>query len=133
MNEEHNPNTGQRLVKLSAQLVNFKLRVQAHAWHPATDLFETSEDFMVKVEIAGMCEDNFTLHYEGNLLTIAGQRKLSNPEGAFHRLEIPYGDFITSVEIPANIRRDDIQASYQDGFLIVRLPKAQPINIPIQE
>lgn len=119
----------QGTIKISAQIL---MRVTPHAWHPATDLFETAEEYIIKVEIAGMREDEIQVSVEGSRVVIAGQRSLVNPEGAFHRLEIPYGDFSTIVELPNDIRREDIEAIYQNGFLTIRLPKARPVNIEIK-
>jgi len=119
-------------IKVTAQILNLKFRVTQHAWHPATDLFETADEYLVKVEIAGMNEDGFAVSVEGNVIQIAGQRPLNNPEGAFHRLEIPYGDFSTTVSIPGDIQIEKIEAYYQNGFLTIRLPKAKPVNIEIK-
>jgi len=119
-------------IKVTAHLINLKLRLTPHAWHPATDLFETPDEYIIKVEIAGMKEEDFLVSVEGATVLVAGQRPLVNPEGAFHRLEIPYGDFSTTVEIPHDIRREGIEAVYQNGFLTIRLPKAHPVNIEIK-
>ncbi len=119
----------QGTIKVTAQIL---MRVTPHAWHPATDLFETSDEYIIKVEIAGMREDEIQVSVEGSKVVVAGRRSLVNPEGAFHRLEIPYGDFSTIVELPHDIRREDIEAIYQNGFLTIRLPKARPVNIEIK-
>lgn len=119
----------QGTIKVTAQIL---MRVTSHAWHPATDLFETAEEYIIKVEIAGMREDEIQVSVEGSKVVVAGRRSLVNPEGAFHRLEIPYGDFSTIVELPNDIRREDIEAIYQNGFLTIRLPKARPVNIEIK-
>ncbi len=118
-------------IKITAQFLNIRMRLTSHAWHPATDLFETPDEYIIKVEIAGMNEEDILVSVEGSTVLIAGQRPLVNPEGAFHRLEIPYGDFSTLVEIPRDIRRENIEAVYQNGFLTIRLPKDIPVNIEI--
>lgn len=119
---------GQGTIKVTAQIL---MRVTPHAWHPATDLFETADEYIIKVEIAGMKEEDILVSVEGSTVVIAGQRPLVNPEGAFHRLEIPYGDFSAIVDIPHDIRREGIEAFYQNGFLTIRLPKAQSVNVEI--
>jgi HSP20 family protein len=119
-------------IKVSGQIVNLKLRFTPHAWHPATDLFETPQEYLIKIEIAGMREEDFTVCMEDNTLMVSGERPLVNRDGAFHRLEIPYGEFNTTVDIPNDIDHNKIQATYENGFLIIRLPKIQPVNIKVK-
>jgi HSP20 family molecular chaperone IbpA len=46
-------------------------------------------------------------------------------------MEIPYGQFETTVRLPRAIDQDRIEATYQNGFLKVRLPKAKPRQVPV--
>ena len=43
---------------------------------------------------------------------------------AYHLAGILYGEFRLEVAVLGNIRRDDVEASYDNGMLIVVLPKA---------
>lgn len=132
MNDFEKEEHPQGSIKVTAQIINLKLRFTPHAWHPATDLFETPDEYIIKVEIAGMQEEDFTVSIEGNTVLVSGVRPLVSPEGAFHRLEIPYGDFNTMVNIPNDIVQENIVATYQTGFLTIRLPKSQPVNIKVK-
>ena len=132
MDDFENRAQPRRTIKVSEQIVNLKFRYTPHAWHPATDLFETPDEYLIKVEIAGMNEEDITVCMESNTLLVSGERPLVNRDGAFHRLEIPYGEFNTMVDIPNDIDHDKIQATYENGFLIIRLPKLQPVNIKVK-
>lgn len=132
MDESEKKDITQGAIKITARVLNLKLRVHPHAWHPATDLFEAKDNYIIKVEIAGMPEEGFSISMDNNVLAVSGKRPLINPDGAFHRLEIPYGDFSTSVAIPQDIVKDKIEAFYQNGFLTILLPKAKPVNIEIK-
>lgn len=132
MDDSNKEEGTQGMIRISARVVKLKMRVTPHAWHPATDLFETQSHCIIKVEIAGMKEDDISVSVEDNTVFVCGQRPLVNPEGAFHRLEIPYGDFSTTVKIPCDIVQDKIEACYKNGFLTIMLPKAQPVNIEIK-
>ena len=78
-----------------------------------------------------MSEKDISVSFHDNTVQVSGNRPLINPDGAFHRLEIPYGDFISTVNIPQEIVQDKIEAYYQNGFLTIMLPKAQPVNVEI--
>ena len=41
-----------------------KWSARLHVWQPPTDLYETDEDFIVQVEIAGMREAEFAISIE---------------------------------------------------------------------
>jgi len=133
MESDHANRIAHGVIKVSTSFLNIKLRVQPHAWHPATDLFETPKAYIIKVEIAGMSEEELNISVEYNTVLIYGNRPLVNPEGAFHRLEIPYGEFSSSVEIPHDIDLKRISASYHNGILTVELPKALPVNIKVEQ
>jgi len=106
---------------------------QRKTWRPPTDVYETDDYIVVKVEIAGMAESDFTISLSDNLLTITGTRVDPVSKLAYQQLEIPYGDFRTDVYLPWAIDNDEVEATYQDGFLKVILPKAKPHKIHVVE
>jgi HSP20 family protein len=48
-------------------------------------------------------------------------------------MEIAYGEFASEVRIPVPIEASKIEATYNDGFLQVILPKAQSRDVPISD
>ncbi len=102
-------------------------------WRPPTDVYESEDCIIVKVEIAGMSQERFEITYYKNTLNISGCRSDEiSTKKAFHQLEIGYGEFSTSIEINIAIQVDKAEANYQNGFLIIHLPKSQPRNIQIK-
>ncbi len=102
-------------------------------WRPPTDVYESDNCIVVKVEIAGMSQDKFDITYFKNILSISGCRTDENLTGkSFHQLEIGYGDFQTSIEINSSIQVEKADATYQNGFLIIRLPKLKPKSIQVK-
>lgn len=104
-----------------------------HVWHPATDLFETKDEYMVMLEISGMKSKDFSISFYKNVLSINGFRSGEEKEGSYHRMEIPFGDFSSSIKIPREIIIDSIEAFYENGFLTIVLPKKKPIRIDLSE
>ncbi len=116
----------------AARIVNWKYSTRPHAWRPPTDVIETEEEIIIRVEVAGMNENDFAVNYEKDILTISGHRLLKQPNGAYHQMEIVYGDFSTTIEIPFPVDAEKISAKYSNGFLQVILPKAKTHTIEIQ-
>jgi HSP20 family protein len=94
-------------------------------WRPPTDVFETDDAVVVRVEIAGMRDSDFVVTLHDQLLTISGQRTDPTTKVAYHQLEVRYGEFRTEVYLHWSVEQADITAVYQDGFLIITLPKAK--------
>lgn len=98
--------------------------VRATTWSPPTDVYETEEACVVKVEVAGMRDEDFEVAFEDQVLVIRGQRPDFNERRAYHQMEIRFGRFEIAVELPATLNMEKATAEYKDGFLIIVLPKS---------
>ena len=98
-------------------------QVSANVWRPPTDVYETAEGFVVRVEVAGMREEDFEVAVEDNILLISGSRPTLNERCAYYQMEIRSGKFEIAVEVPVPIKVDMSVAEYKDGFLMISLPK----------
>lgn len=101
-------------------------------WRPPTDVFESEGDLIVQVEIAGMNEDQFEISLVDQRLLIAGQRRHLEGNRVYHNLEISYGGFRTEVQINVPLDEEGITATYENGFLQVRLPKAKERRVRVK-
>lgn len=100
-------------------------------FHPPTDVYETDEGLIVKIEIAGMREDDFRIALVEGTLVVAGVRRDTLPKRGVHQMEISWGPFQTEVAVHMPVRESEIEARYEMGFLVIELPKAQRRRIPI--
>jgi HSP20 family protein len=98
-------------------------QVRSNAWSPPTDLYETEKAYVVRVEIAGMREDDFEILLENNTLLISGLRPDFTERRAYHQMEIRFGKFSTALNLPGPVNIEQARAEYKDGFLTVDLPK----------
>ena len=104
---------------------------QHKIWRPPTDVYETDEYVVVKAEIAGMEEKDFSISLDSRTLTISGVRRDPAAKLAYQQMEILYSRFETCMRLPWAIDEDRIEATYEDGFLSVFLPKAKPRQVPV--
>jgi HSP20 family protein len=104
---------------------------QHKIWRPPTDVYETDDCVVVKVEIAGMDEQDFAISLSANKLVISGIRHDPAAKLSYQQMEILYGHFETQIHLPRAIDVDKIEATYQSGFLHVCLPKAKPRQVPV--
>jgi len=103
-------------------------QVRSSVWHPPTDVYETENDFIVKVEIAGMRDEDFIVTAENQQLRIEGVRPDAAGRRAYHQMEILSGKFEVDVELIVPVNMELASAEYKDGFLTINLPKAQPLK-----
>jgi HSP20 family protein len=104
---------------------------QHKIWRPPTDVYETDDCIVVKVEIAGMAEEDFAISLEAKRLIISGVRRDPAAKLGYQQMEVLYGHFETQVLLPRAVEVEKIEARYQNGFLSVRLPKALPHQVPV--
>lgn len=109
---------------------------QPTMWGLALDVVENKDEIIVKASVPGINPDDLDVSYSSDTLTIKGEIK--SDEGVkgdqYHLRERHYGTFTRSINLPTKVKGDAIEASYKDGVLNLRLPKAEevkPKRIPI--
>jgi len=110
---------------------------QPTTWGLAVDVVEDKDNFIVKASVPGINPDDLDISYSDDTLTIRGEIKEDNEvkEDRYHLRERRYGTFARSISLPTKIKGDAIEASYQNGVITLRLPKAEevkPKRIPIK-
>jgi HSP20 family protein len=118
---------------LVGSVVNWQITFRSHVWRPPTDMYETEDKIIVRMEIAGMEGADFSISLDQNVLSISGHRPDIDERRAFHQMEINFGEFRSQVEIPVPIQVEQVEADYTDGFLRIQLPKATPKMIRINK
>jgi HSP20 family protein len=96
-------------------------------WAPAVDIFEQGDDLVIRAEVAGLEKDDVDISIENNTLTLRGERKRDTEfdERDAYRLERSFGVFTRSFTLPKTVDSARISASYKNGVLELRLPKAE--------
>jgi len=100
------------------------------SWAPAVDMHETKDDFVLKFELPGVKDKDVSLSITEDLLTVKGERAFtgdSEGENARH-IERVYGKFERSVRLPMPVQAEKVKATYRDGVLEVKLPKAEEVK-----
>jgi HSP20 family protein len=96
---------------------------------PAIDIIDTPDAFLLKAELAGMQPEDVHIELEDDVLTIKGERhQEERPESEqYQSTEWHYGAFQRSITLPHSVRREAIEATYENGVLEVRVPKAAEV------
>lgn len=111
--------------------------IASSAWSPAVDIYEGPEAIEMVFEIPGVTQQEIKVHYENNLLTVSGERRLEHEDQreGYHRIERNYGTFQRSFTLPTTIDPNRINAVFENGLLRLTLPKrpeSQPRAIEVK-
>ena len=93
---------------------------------PAVDVEETPEAFVFRADLPGMRIQDLKVSLEGDTLTLRGERRheAGGEDERVRRVERAYGVFQRAFTLGSPVRADQVRATYRDGVLEVRVPKA---------
>ena len=93
---------------------------------PKTDIYETDGDVFMALDIPGVDKKTVDITLEKNTLTLNAYGDPKKYEGySLSYAEFEPGDFERSFRLPDDIDPDKIEASVNNGQLIIYLPKAE--------
>lgn len=94
-------------------------------WKPPMDLFESGEQWVIRVDLPGVDPADVGIEIESDALVIRGERRAdaSIAREDYLRVERPVGRFVLHVALPSAIDRGSLSALQRDGVLEISLPK----------
>jgi len=94
------------------------------------DVYETDQAVVVKAPIPGVKPEDLDVSIMGDTLTIKGEAK-EDPEikrERYIRREMHFGQLSRVITLPAGLEPDKAEARFEDGILILTIPKAEEIR-----
>ncbi|MBX9690868.1 MAG: Hsp20/alpha crystallin family protein [Cyanobacteria bacterium] len=99
-------------------------------------VYESSEAYVVLVELPGADEKAIQVRVEKGVLTVQAPLKLELPSGAIPKYsEIRLGDYVRTFDLGDQIDEEKIDATFKAGLLKLTMPKgknAKARKIPIK-
>lgn len=89
-------------------------------WHPKCDVFQTDNEWIIIVELAGMDKKNISLITTDDYIRITGERTLPTPncQVCYFNMEIETGKFERRIFFPMTaIDKDNPVVTYDNGLL----------------
>jgi HSP20 family protein len=96
-------------------------------WYPAVDVLESKDSYLIRAELPGMKREDIKVEVKDGTLVLSGERKSEKPaDGVEYRhVERVTAKFWRSFSLPETVKQDGIEATYKDGILEIRVPKAE--------
>jgi HSP20 family protein len=109
---------------------------QSQAWVPTLDVWEEDDALVYAFDLPGLTQDAISVEIEDGALTVSAsrEREAKVDRDRFHSFERRFGSFSRTVGLPQGVSEDEIDASYRNGVLEIRVPKpaqAKPKRIAI--
>jgi HSP20 family protein len=96
-------------------------------WRPATDVYETQDEFVIQMDLAGMRREDIEVFVDEEFVVVRGTRTDIAPPGKkhFHKMEIMVGPFERHIRMPGYVDANTARAVYRSGFLFVTLCRGE--------
>jgi HSP20 family protein len=94
---------------------------------PAVNILEKQDHYEISLAVPGMKKDDFSIDVEGNMLTISAETEQQKQEkdDRHTRREFNYTSFSRTFTLPEGVRKEKIDATYENGLLKLVLPKTE--------
>ena len=99
---------------------------QNQDWQPAVDIYQATNGWILKVDLAGVRLDDVHVHLGKRTVSISGIRRdgMMEDSGCRHySMEISYSRFQRTIELPEDIQTARVAVDYRDGILYVRIAR----------
>ncbi len=100
------------------------------------DLYETAREYVAQVYLPGFAQEDIHVELKDHELSIHAERRMPDSDGlTWIQVESAFGSFHRSIRLGTGIQEDQVEAAWQNGVLVVRIPKLpekQAKVIPIQ-
>ncbi len=106
---------------------------QDRYFQPATDIIETADAVVLKLDMPGVAKENVDLTVDKDMLTIVGKAEPEEAGEPVYR-ETYVGDYRRQFTLTTDVDPNHITATMNHGVLTVRIGKAEqtkPKKIPI--
>lgn len=93
----------------------------------AGETWETAQNIIIRLEVAGVKQEDLDISVQGNMLHIRGE-KLATAESEgrrYHLMERAYGRFERRIALPQEVDDAAGEVSVSDGVVTVILPKKE--------
>lgn len=94
---------------------------------PKVNIKSDDQGYTVEMAVPGLQKSDFNIELDNDLLTISAERKAEQNEekGNYTRKEFSYHSFKRSFTLPETADGEKISAAYENGVLLVAIPKKE--------
>lgn len=97
---------------------------------PSLDVYQTPKEVIVKASLPGIKPEDVEVTITDDTLTIKGETKAEKKvdEEDYLCRECHYGSYFRSIALPHALKTDNVKADFEDGVLILTIPREEEIK-----
>ena len=98
---------------------------------PSVNIKESDDAFIVEMAAPGLDKNDFKISLNSRTLMISSEKKSENEvkeDSQYSRREFSYQSFCRSFSLPESADAEKISARYENGILLVNIPKREEIK-----
>ena len=97
---------------------------------PAVNIVESNDDYQLEFNVPGRKKDDFKITVDKNILTVSFEKKEESKDENKKTIKREFStqSFKRSFTLDEKINADDIDAKYEDGLLLLTLPKKEEVK-----
>jgi HSP20 family protein len=102
---------------------------------PAVNISENNDAYELEFNVPGRKKEDFKITVDKDILTVSFEKKEENKEESkrFIKKEFTLQSFKRSFALDEKINADEINAKYEDGLLLLTLPKTEEVKVMPKE
>ena len=110
--------------------IDIPIHPKESSYYPAVDIKETEKEFILSADMPGLKKKEVTIDIHDGIITIKGERMNEDKSSfnGYHMHERQFGSFNRSFRLPDNVNEDKIAAKFDNGELLITLPKTKEIK-----
>lgn len=96
---------------------------------PAMDFHDAGDRYIAKLDMPGMSKDAINVEIHEKILTVSGDReegKEITDSSGYYRKERSSSSFKRVINLPSEVKVNEVVAKYENGVLTLTLPKQDP-------
>jgi len=109
--------------------VDVKHHITGNVVLPSADVLETLDAYLLMLDMPGAAKEGISVAMEGESLTVRGSTEsLQDNDVELVFSEIRSGAYLREFTLGRDLDRENIEATYEDGVLTLRLPKKESMK-----
>jgi len=92
---------------------------------PAVNITEIADAFIIELAAPGLSKADFKINVDKNVISISVDKSAESEDKVYSKKEFNYSTFSRSFTLPDTVDYSNINASYEDGILMVKIGKKE--------
>lgn len=92
---------------------------------PSVEISDTDKEIKVTAEVPGLEEKDIEVLLNDGVLTLKGEKRSETEDKEKQFSERYYGRFERRIPLGTEVKEDQVEATFKNGILTVRLPKTE--------